>query len=175
MKLYENPALQSEPLWLKQLPLSLFGHGWFVERRSHCSYLIEQHWGLNCDNDGSLAPYTKLTRLYFSSIPYRVHAIHIQCCWYLRYWIFGNPILKQLSFLHLLSICFENSQSDWKHIAKMLWAALWNSCAQFWNYSPPKVVPFFLDHPIYAHSQCLLSKSSHGLLHKPCSKRKWMS
>ena len=31
MKLYENPALQSEPLSLKQLPVSLFGQARLVE------------------------------------------------------------------------------------------------------------------------------------------------
>ena len=56
MKLYENPALQSEPLWIKQLPVSLFGQARFVERQSHCSDLIEQYTGLNCDNDDNLAP-----------------------------------------------------------------------------------------------------------------------
>ena len=30
-KIYENPALQSEPLWLKKLPVSLFGQAQFVE------------------------------------------------------------------------------------------------------------------------------------------------
>ena len=56
MKLYENPALQSEPLWLKQLPVSLFGQARFVERQSDCAYLIEQYTGLNCDNDDNLVP-----------------------------------------------------------------------------------------------------------------------
>ena len=70
-------------------------------------------------------------------------AIHIQYCWYLRYWIFLHPILKQLSFLHLLPICFENSQSDWKYVEKMLCAALWNSCVQFREYAPLKGATFF--------------------------------
>ena len=59
MKLYENPALQSEPLWLIQLPMSLVGQARFVERQSHCSYLLEQYTGLNfilSDNDDNLAP-----------------------------------------------------------------------------------------------------------------------
>ena len=56
VKLYENPALQSQSLWLKQLPVSLFGQARFVERQSHCSDLIEQYTGLNCDNDDNLAP-----------------------------------------------------------------------------------------------------------------------
>ena len=66
-----------------------------------------------------------------------------------NYWIFGHPILKQLSFLHLYSICFGNPLSDWKQVEKMLCAVLWNSCMQYSNYAPPKVVPLFLDHPIY--------------------------
>ena len=56
MKLYGNPALQLEPLWLKQLPVSLFGQAQFVECQSHRSDLIEQYTGLNCDNDDNLAP-----------------------------------------------------------------------------------------------------------------------
>ena len=56
MKLYENPALQSEPLWLKRLPVSLFGQARFIERQSDCAYLIEQYTDLNCDNDDNLVP-----------------------------------------------------------------------------------------------------------------------
>ena len=48
MKLFENPALQSEQLWFKQLLVSLFGQAQFFERQSHCSDLIEQYTGLNC-------------------------------------------------------------------------------------------------------------------------------
>ena len=129
-----------------------------VECESHCSYLIEQYTGLNCissDSYGNWAPETNLALLHFSRIPYRVHAIHIQYCWYLQYWIFRHPILKQLSFLHLLSICFENSHSDWKHVGKMLCEVLWISWVQFWNYVPLKVVPHFLDHPINTISICI--------------------
>ena len=49
----------------------------------------------------------------------------------------------------LLSIFSEISQSDWKHVGKMLCAVLWNSCLQIWNHASLKVVPLFLDHPIY--------------------------
>ena len=55
MKLYENPALQSEPLWIKQLAVSLCGQAQFVEHQSHCSDLIKQYTGLNCVNDDNLA------------------------------------------------------------------------------------------------------------------------
>ena len=36
-----------------------------------------------------------------------------------------------------------------KYVEKMLCAVLWNFCVQFWNCVPLKVVPLFLDHPIY--------------------------
>ena len=39
-------------------------------------------------------------------------AIHIQHFWSPRSWIVGLAIFKQLLFLHLLSIGFENSQCD---------------------------------------------------------------
>ena len=61
---------------------------------------------------------------------------------------FWTPNFKATGLSTLLSICFENSQSDWKHDWKMLCAVLWKYCMQFWNYAPLKVAPLFLDHPI---------------------------
>ena len=58
-----------------------------------------------------------------------------------------------LLFLHLLSIRFENSQSGRKHVEKMLYAVLWNSCMRFWNYVRLNVVPLFLDHPIHVYNR----------------------
>ena len=149
MKVYENPALQSEPLWIKQLPVSLSGQARFGERQSHWSYLIEQYTGLNCANDDSLAPLTTLTLLYFSSIPYRVHAIHIQYCWYLQLLDFWTPNFKATVISTFVVHLLWKSTNWLKKVEKMLCAVLWNSCMQFSDYAPPKVVPLFLDHPIY--------------------------
>ena len=78
-------ALQSEPLWIKQLAVRFFGQARFFKRQSHCSDLIKQYTGLNCVNDDNMALWTNMTLLYFSSIPCRVHAIRIQHCWCLQY------------------------------------------------------------------------------------------
>ena len=82
-----------EPLWLKQL-LGKPGC-WTLESLQLLNWAI--HW-LKIDIDDTLAPKTNLALLYFSSIQCRVHAIHIQYCWYPRYWIFGHLILSNCHF-----------------------------------------------------------------------------
>ena len=41
----------------------------------------------------------------------------------------------------------------------MLGAVLWNSCVQFWNYVPLKVVPRFLDHLILLAIETCISET----------------
>ena len=111
-KLYENPK-QSKPFSLKLLSVSHFGQTLFTECMGHCSNFRKQQTGLNCvcsDNNDNLAPQTNLALLYHSSLPCRVHAIHFQHCWYLRYQNFGHTVFMKLSFPHLQSNGFENSQ-----------------------------------------------------------------
>ena len=73
--------LQSKPLSFNQLPpyrKVLWGKPCLLIVRVTAA--TEQYTGLNCinsDNNDNLAPKTNLTCLYHSSIPRRVHAIHI--------------------------------------------------------------------------------------------------
>ena len=62
---------------------------------------------------------------------------------------FDTQFWSNCHFYICCPFCFENSQSDWKHVGRMLFAVLWRSYVQFWTSALLKVVPLFLDHPIY--------------------------
>ena len=69
-----------------------------------------------------------------------------------------------------MSICFENSQSEWKHVWKMC-AVLWKYCVQFRNYAPLKVVPlFWTTRYIYrvTHKRCSGTIQKCSCLLRPC-------
>ena len=141
-----SPILFDEtPLWLKQLPVSLFGQARFVERQSHCSYLIEQYTGLNWQCGTIDKPGTSLFQQYTIQSACNTHPILLVST-ILDFW---TPNFKATAIstftVHLLW-----KFTKWlKTFGKMLCAVLWKCCLQFWNYAPLKVVLFFLDHPIY--------------------------
>ena len=143
--------LQSKPFSFNQLPESLFGQNLFVDCESLCSYFSEQYTGLNCinsDNNDNLAPKKTLTCLYHSSIPRRVHAIHIQYCWHPRYWIFWTHNFEahviSTFVVHWLWKFTMWLETCWKNVVwffvKFFWAAL--------KFCPVKSCAIFLDHPI---------------------------
>ena len=53
------------------------------------------------DNNENLAPYTNLALLYHSSVPCRVHSLHIQYCWYPQYWIFGHITFVSNCYIYI--------------------------------------------------------------------------
>ena len=95
--------MQSKPYSIKQLPVSPLGKLGTYENLVHT---------------------TNLARLYHSSTPCRVHAIHIQYFRYQRYWIFEQASFKQLSFLHFAVLWLSKIHHD---VEKMVYEVLWNS------------------------------------------------
>ena len=135
--------LQSKQFQLNKLPTSPLGKPCLLSLNFIYS-----------DNNDYLARKTNLALPNHSSMPCRVHAIHIQYCWYPQYWIFWHTIFKQLYFLQK-SIGFENSQSDGKHAKEEKFFEFLLNCAmQFWNYAPIKVLQCFGPPDIFLLQSC---------------------
>ena len=81
-------------------------------------------------------------------MPCRVHAIHIQYCWWpgTQHIRSSNTQFSSNCHFYILSaIGYENSPCDWEHFernfVKFFWAVL--------KLCPTKICATFLDHPIY--------------------------